>query len=361
MRPFVYDHPAQRVIFGIGSIERLADEVGRLGVARVLVLSTPSGRQLADDAARRLGPLAAGVFAEAVMHVPIETARAARRRAAELKADCCVAIGGGSTIGLGKAIALESSVPIVAVPTTYAGSEMTPIYGLTEDGVKKTGRDRRVLPATVLYDPALTISLPAKISGPSGMNALAHCVEGTYALDANPLVTLAALEGIRALSRALPVVVKAPNNVDARSDALYGAWLGGTVLGAVGMAIHHKLCHVLGGSFNLPHAEVHTVILPHAAAFNREAAPDAMRMVAEALGTSDAPQGLFDLAVRIGAPTSLKEIGMPREGLDRAAMLATTNPYYNPRPIDLAGVRQLLEDAFEGRRPAHDVSAKMAE
>jgi maleylacetate reductase len=351
MHPFVYDHPAQRVIFGTGSLERLGDEVGRIGARRVLIVSTPAERRFADDAARRLGPLAAAVFAEAAMHVPIETARAARQRAAELKVDCCVAIGGGSTIGLGKAIALESPLPIVAVPTTYAGSEMTPIYGLTEGGVKRTGRDRRVLPATVLYDAALTLTLPPQISGPSGMNALAHCVEALYAEDANPLITLVAAEGIRALSRSLPVVVRQPGNLDARSDAQYGAWLAGTSLGAVGMALHHKLCHVLGGSFNLPHAEVHTVILPHATAFNRDAAKEAMRLIALGLNTSDAAGGLYDLAVQIGAPTSLKELGMPYDGLDRAATLATTDPYHNPRPVDFPGVRQLLEDAYNGRRP----------
>jgi maleylacetate reductase len=351
MRPFVYDHPAQRVIFGVGSIERLADEVSRLGAHRVLILSTPAERRFADDAARRLGSLTAGMFAEAVMHVPIEIARAARQRAAELAADGYLTIGGGSTTGLGKAIALESSLPIIAVPTTYAGSEMTSIYGLTEAGIKKTGRDRRVLPATVLYDPGLTLTLPPQISGPSGMNAIAHCVEGLYAEDANPIISLMAAEGIRALARSLPIVVRQPENLDARSDALYGAWLGGTVLGAVGMAIHHKLCHVLGGSFNLPHAEVHTVILPYATAFNRDAAPEAMRLIAEALGTADAAQGLYDLAVQIGAPTSLKALDMPHDGLDRAATLATTDPYYNPRPIDFPSVRQMLENAYEGKRP----------
>jgi maleylacetate reductase len=351
MRPFIYDHPAQRVIFGLGAIDRLGDEAVLLGAQRVIVISTPGGRRFADDAARRLGPLLAGVFAEAVMHVPIETARAARRRAADLGADCCVAIGGGSTIGLGKAMALESALPIIAVPTTYAGSEMTPIYGLTESGVKKTGRERRVLPATVLYDPQLTVSLPPGISGTSGMNAIAHCVEALYAQDANPIIDLVAAEGIRALSQSLPIVVSQPASLEARADALYGAWLGGTALGAVGMAIHHKLCHVLGGTFNLPHAEVHTVILPHAAAFNRDAAPDAMRTVARVLGTTDAARGLYDLAARMGAPTSLKQIGMPEDGLDRAATLATSNPYYNPRPIDFASVRELLQRAYEGRRP----------
>lgn len=351
MRPFVYDRAAQRVIFGLRSRERLADEVARLNAARVLIVSTPAELRFAEDARRSLGAAAAGVFTDAVMHVPIETARAARRRAAELNADGCVAIGGGSTIGLAKAIALERELPIVAVPTTYAGSEMTPIYGLTEDGVKNTGRDWRVLPRTVLYDPELTLSLPPSVSGASGMNALSHCVEALYAEDANPVVTLMATEGIRALSRSLPAVVRDPGNVEAREGALYGAWLAGSALGSVGMAIHHKLCHTLGGSFNLPHAEVHTVILPHAAAYNRDAAPEAMRLVSDALGTRDAATGLYELAVAMGLPTSLKQIGMPEEGLDRAARLATTNPYYNPRPIEYHGIRQLLDNAYWGRRP----------
>jgi len=352
MRSFVYDQPATRVIFGTGLLDRLQEEVKRLGAHRVIVLSTPEQRSDAEQAACRLGDMAAGIYAEAVMHVPIETALAARDVAKQLDADCYVAIGGGSTIGLGKAIALETGMPIIAVPTTFAGSEMTPIYGLTEGGIKKTGRDRRVLPRTVLYDPALTLTLPAKIAGPSGMNAIAHCVEGLYAQDANPIMTLLAAEGIRALARSLPIVVKEAANLEARSDALYGAWLAGTVLGNVGMAIHHKLCHTLGGTFNLPHAETHTVVLPHAMEFNREAAPEAMRIAADALGVRDAAQGIYDLAARIGAPLALKDIGMPADGLDRASKLATENPYYNPRPVEYSGVRQLLENAYHGKRPA---------
>jgi alcohol dehydrogenase class IV len=352
MRSFIYDQPASRVIFGVGALDRLVDEVKRLGTGRALVLATPEQRALAEAAARRLGDLAAGVFAEAVMHVPIETARAARDEAKRSGADCCVAIGGGSTIGLGKAIALDSGLPILAVPTTYAGSEMTPIYGLTEGGLKKTGRDRKVLPRTVLYDPTLTVSLPIGLSATSGMNSIAHGVEALYAPDGNPIISLLAAEGIRALARALPIVVEEPGNLEARADAQYGAWLGGSVLGAVAMSLHHKLCHTLGGSFNLPHAEVHTVILPHAAAYNRAAAPEAMRLVADALGAADAPQGLYDLAKRIGAPLALKDIGMPEDGLDRAAQLATQNPYDNPRSVDYAGIRQLLDDAYRGKRPA---------
>jgi len=357
---FLYDQPSIRVLFGVGVLDRLAGEVERLGARRALVLASPGQRPVAERATRVLGAAAAGVFAEPAMHVPIDVARAACETAKRLEADCCITIGGGSTIGLGKVVALDddaSALPIIAVPTTYSGSEMTPIHGVTEGGVKRTGRDPKVLPKTVLYDPALTVSLPRHISGPSGMNAIAHCVEALYAPDANPMSSLFAAEGIRALARSLPVVVEEPANLDARGDALYGACLAGAALGATSIGLHHKLCHTLGGSFNLPHAGVHTVVLPHATAFNGTAAADAMRVIADALGAGDAAQGLYDLAVRIRAPVALKEIGMPAGGLDRAARLATEHPYANPRAVDYAGVRQLLEDAYRGTRPAKLVTA----
>ena len=351
MRDFVYDQLACRVVFGAGAFDKLAAEVDRLGLSKLLVLSTPGQVKLTEEAARRLGSRAAGLYPHAKMHVPIETAQAARAEARRLGADGAVAIGGGSTIGLGKAIALESGLPIVAIPTTYAGSEMTPIYGLTEGGAKKTGRDAKVLPRTVIYDPLLTLGLPAKISGPSGMNAIAHCVEALYAENANPVISLMAEEGIRTLARSLPRIAADLGDLDARGDALYGAWLAGISLGAVGMALHHKLCHTLGGSFNLPHAETHTIVLPHAVAYNSEAAPEAMRRIARALGGEDAATGLYDLAAAIGAPLALKEIGLQEQDLDRAAEIAARNPYYNPRPVSRDGIRRLLEDAFHGRRP----------
>ena len=351
MRDFVYDQLACRVVFGAGTFDKLAAEVDRLGLSKLLVLSTPSQVKLAEEVARRLGARAAGLYPHARMHVPIETAQAARAEARRLGADGAVAIGGGSTIGLGKAIALESGLPIVAIPTTYAGSEMTPIYGLTEGGAKKTGRDAKVLPRTVIYDPLLTLGLPAKISGPSGMNAIAHCVEALYAENANPATSLMAEEGIRALAHSLPRIAADLGDLDARGDALYGAWLAGISLGAVGMALHHKLCHTLGGSFNLPHAETHTIVLPHAAAYNSEAAPEAMQRIARALGGKEAAAGLYDLAAALGAPLALKEIGLQEQDLDHAAEIATRNPYYNPRPVSRDGIRRLLEDAFHGRRP----------
>jgi maleylacetate reductase len=352
MLNFIYEQLPVRVVFAAGSFDRLAEEVERLGLKRAMVLSTPGQRRLAEEAAKRLGVATAGIHAEAVMHVPVETARLARETARRLAADCLVAIGGGSTIGLAKAVALDTGLPIVAVPTTYSGSEMTPIFGLTDGGVKRTGRDRKVLPRVVLYDAALTVGLPAKVSGPSGMNALAHCVEALYAPDGNPITALMAAQGMRALGRALPLVIKDPLNLEARGEALCGAWLAGAVLGTTAMGLHHKLCHTLGGAFNLPHAELHTVILPHAAAYNRAAASGAMRLIASALGVGDAPQGLYDLAKKLGTPLSLKELGMPEDGIERAAKLATESPYQNPRPVEYAGVKRLIEDAWHGRRPA---------
>jgi len=351
MRSFVYTALPARVVFGAGALDKLGEEIERLGAQRALVLSTPEQRASAEDVAKRLGARAAGVYDKAVMHTPIEAAEEARRVAAELKADCCVAIGGGSTTGLGKAIALTSGLPIVAIPTTFAGSEMTPIQGITADGVKKTVRDLRMLPKTVIYDPRLLLTLPARIAGPSGMNGIAHCVEALYAQDANPVTSLMAEEGIRALAQSLPTVVREPQNLEARGDALYGAWLAGASLGAVGMALHHKLCHTLGGTFNLPHAETHTIVLPHATRYNAQAAPEAMARIARALGASDPARGLYDLAKTIGAPLALKDIGMPADGLDRAAELAVTNPYWNPRPLERGAIRELLQAAWEGRRP----------
>jgi maleylacetate reductase len=351
MKSFVYQSLPSRVVFGAGSISSLTSELERLGSNKVMVLCTPQQRNLATMVAGMLGEKAVAVYDQAVMHVPIETANDARRVAQELGADCCVAIGGGSTVGLGKAIAMTSDMPILAIPTTFAGSEMTPIFGITEAGLKKTGRDIRVLPKVVIYDPELLVTLPASIAGTSGMNAIAHSVEALYAQDANPIISLMAEESIRALSESLPKLVEKPGDIEFTSQALYGAWLAGACLGAVGMAIHHKLCHTLGGTFNLPHAEMHTIVLPHSVAYNRDAAPEAMAKIAKALRADDAAKGLYDLAKSLGVPLALSEIGMPKDGLEKAADIATQNPYFNPRPIEKTAIVKLLSDAYAGRRP----------
>jgi alcohol dehydrogenase class IV len=351
MRSFTYSSQPARVVFGRGALSQLAREIEALGARRALVLSTPEQRGLAERLAHMLGERAAGVFDRAVMHVPIEAAREARELARQLDADCAVAVGGGSTTGLGKAIALDSGLPILAIPTTYAGSEMTPIYGITEGGLKKTGRDLRVLPRTVIYDPELTLTLPAGLSITSGINAIAHAAEGLYAIDGNPIMDLMAQEGIAALGRALPVIRARPQDLEARSDALYGAWLCGTVLGHVGMALHHKLCHTLGGSFNLPHAETHTIVLPHALAYNASAAPEAMQRIARALEGRSAAQAVYELARDNGAPIALRDIGMKAQDLDRACEIALQNQYPNPRPLEHAAIRELLQNAFQGNPP----------
>lgn len=350
---FLYVAQPTRVLFGAGTLSQVGQELERLGARRALVLCTPNQAEDATRLSEALGPLSAGIYPGAVMHVPVESARAAIAHAQEVGADCMIALGGGSTTGLGKAIALTSGLPILAIPTTYAGSEMTPIYGLTDAGLKKTGRDPRVLPRTVIYDPALTVGLPVALSVTSGLNAIAHAAEGLYAEDANPVTSLMAEEGIRALASGIPRVFAAPTDLDARADCLYGAWLCGTVLGSVGMALHHKLCHTLGGSFNLPHAETHTAVLPHAMAYNALAAPDAMARIRRAMGGEgiSAAAALYDLAARHGAATALRDIGMKAEDLDRAADIAMANPYWNPRPIERAPIRELLQAAFEGVRP----------
>lgn len=348
---FIYNARPGRVVFGAGSLQHLEREVLALGAERALVLCTPEQHVLAQSIADRLGERSAGVFDRAVMHVPIEVAREAQDLARTLKADCAIAVGGGSTIGLGKAIALDSGLPILAIPTTYAGSEMTPIYGLTEAGLKRTGTDLRVLPRTVIYDPELTLTLPVPMSITSGINALAHAAEGLYSREANPVTSLLAEEAIAALGQGLPGVYANSSDIEARSRALYGAWLAGSVLGTVGMALHHKLCHTLGGSFNLPHAQTHTIVLPHALAYNAAAAPEAMRRIARALGSNDAAMGVYELARRHGASVALRDIGMIEADLDRAANIASANPYWNPRPIDRTAIRSLLQNAFEGTPP----------
>ena len=283
------------------------------------------------------------------MHTPVEvTARAMSMIEAE-GIDGTVALGGGSTTGLGKAIALRTGLPQVVIPTTYAGSEMTPILGQTQDGRKATLRDMAVLPETVIYDVDLTLTLPVSLSVTSGMNAIAHAVESIYAQDRNPIVSLMAVEAIGAFATALPVIVDDPQNTDARAQALYGAWLRGAALGSVGMALHHKLCHTLGGAFDLPHAETHTVVLPHATAFNEAAVPDLLAPVAEILGAASAGRGLQNFAEQIGAPLSLEALGMPEDGIDMAADHAVENPYWNPRAFSRDEICQVIDDAWRGR------------
>lgn len=349
-REFVYQVNRATVVFGAGRLGETAEWVRKLGKRRALVLSTPHQAKDAEALSANLGDLSAGCFSGAVMHTPVDVSDRAVAVLKQSDADCVISFGGGSTTGLGKAIAYRTGVAQIAIPTTYAGSEVTPILGQTEGGKKTTLRDTRILPEVVIYDPELTVGLPVAMTVVSALNALAHAMEGLYARDRNPISTMMSVEAFRSFKSSLPGLIRNPRDLDLRSEAQYACWLAGTVLGTVGMALHHKICHTLGGSFDTPHAETHAIMLPYTTAYNAVAVPDLLAPIGDIMG---GPPGasLYDFSKGIGAPVSLRDIGFDEANLDRAADLAAENPYWNPRPIDRQSIRELLQAAYEGRRP----------
>ncbi|MEO1746661.1 MAG: maleylacetate reductase [Pseudomonadota bacterium] len=349
---FASNSASVRVRFAPGLRSEIGAEVETLGCGRALILSTPPQANTALDIAGLVGSRAAGVFTKATMHTPVDITDEAVTYAQELNADCLVSVGGGSTTGLGKAIAYRTDLPQIVIPTTYAGSEATPILGQTEDGVKTTLTDPKVQPEVILYDAELVTGLPVNMTVTSALNAMAHAVEALYAQNRNPVSTMAAVEGLTAFHNALKTVTENPADLKARGETLYGAWLCGTVLGQVGMALHHKLCHTLGGSFDLPHAETHAIILPHATAFNARAAADELAPILDIFAGTNAGRALYDFASDLGAPKSLAELGVSKADLDKAARLAVQKPYWNPQPVTEADIRKLLEAAHEGAAPA---------
>ena len=300
----------QRVLFGVGSRNTVADEVRRLGCSRALILSTPPQSSSALDLAAALNDMSAGVFSRAAMHTPVEVTEDALRHVQEINADCIVAIGGGSTTGLGKAIAYRTDLPQIVIPTTYAGSEATPILGQTEDGVKTTLTDRKVLPEVILYDPELVATLPVGMTVTSALNAMAHAAEALYARDKSEDSSQLAIDGLTSFVKSLPKVMLDPEDLAAREETQRGAWACGAVLGRVGMALHHKLCHTLGGSFELPHAETHAIILPHAIHYNAQAVPGLLAPVTDLLDGSSPGMALWQFAKSMGAPLALRDLGL---------------------------------------------------
>ena len=348
---FVAQSRPVRVRFGAGARRDIRAEIRGLGCSRALVLSTPQQADTALEFAEMIGSDAVGVFSKAAMHTPVEISAEAAAHATAIAADCVVSVGGGSTTGLGKAIAYRTDLPQIVVPTTYAGSEATPILGQTQDGRKTTLTDAKVLPEVIIYDAELVRTLPAAMTVTSALNAMAHAAEALYARDRNPLSTALSVEGLSAFVSSLPKVVQSPDDLTARGETLYGAWLCGTVLGQVGMALHHKLCHTLGGALGLPHADTHAIILPHAVAYNEQAVPDQLAPLAQALGGDTAGGALHAFAASVRAPTALRDLGVTEADLDMAADLASQNPYWNPRPIDRASIRNLLHRAWSGAAP----------
>jgi maleylacetate reductase len=349
---FRYESLPGQVLFGSGTLNQLPRETARLQLHRVLIISTPGHRATAERAAVLLGNVAAGVFTDAAMHTPTEVTDAALAVAVELNVEGTVAIGGGSAIGLSKALAFRTDWPQIVVPTTYAGSEATPVLGETSQGIKQTQRSSRILPESILYDVDLTVRLPVMISMASGLNAMAHAAEALYSADRNPLTNLMADAALSTLIQALPRILSNPRDLEARASALYGAWLCGCCLGNVGMALHHKLCHTLGGAFGLPHAQMHAVLLPHALAYNLSCAPDARESLSRVLNDKEPAVALEHFARSLQLPRSLRELGMPRDAVDRAADLATRNSYPNPRPIEREAIRGMLLRAWAGDLPS---------
>lgn len=335
----------------MGRLAEIGHELQTLGMRRVLLVATGSAKRPADDLAQALGDLVVARIHEVTQHVPEADAAAAVSLARVSGAQGLLTLGGGSATGLGKAVAVETGLPLVAVPTTYSGSEATPIFGVTGER-KRTGRSPRALPRTVVYDPALTASMPPHVTAATGLNAVAHCAEALWSRAADPVGELLAAEGLRLLAGALPVTAREAADLDARTRALYGAYLAGSALAASGSGLHHTLCHVVGGTHRLGHGDVHAVLLPYVAAYNAAEAPVAMDRIATALGTSDAPSGLRALAETLGAPVALAGLGLPRQALDDAVeQTVVTLGNRNPRPVDRASLRRMLDDAYWGIPP----------
>jgi maleylacetate reductase len=355
VQPFTHVSMPSRVIFGAGSVTALAAEVEALDARRVMFCCTPSRVPEVEKLAATLGDRFAGICDAAKIFVPLTAVEPGRAMAAKLNADCLVSYGGGTAVGLAKAIALEAGMPIVSIVTTYSGSETTALQGIIgHDGVRTNYNDMRMLPRALIYDPELMLDVPQDVSIASGFNSIAHAVSSYLSKDANPIANMFSENGIRAMSSALVLLAQNPLDVDARGDALHGAWLCGMTLMSSGTTIHHKMVHVLGGGFNLPHGPTHAIVLPHSTAYNRTAAPDAMRGIARAFGSedADAPRALFDLLGKSGATEGLKDLGLAESALDEAADRIMIDRYFNLRAYDRGAIRASLQDAWEGRPPA---------
>jgi maleylacetate reductase len=351
MDEFNYKALPWNIVFGTGSLSRLAEELDKLGFKRAVVLTTPNQRALGEKICGLLGDRSVGLFDRAKMHGPAATLEAAQGQIQLAKADCTVSVGGGSTTGLGKALVMKSGISNIAIPTTYAGSEMTDIWAVTEAGRKVTNRDYRVVPSLTIYDAELTLSLPSKFAVVSGLNAMAQAVVNVATDYPNPIVSSLALDAVRALVKALPIIKQDSKNIEARSLALYGACMAGAALGTGSTGIHHRLCHTFGGIFNTPHAETHAILLPYSISYNARAAAKGTKRIAEVLGVEDAAMGMYQLARELDSPQALSQIGILESDLDRAAEVVIEKTIVNPESVTRNGVRALLQRAFEGSPP----------
>jgi maleylacetate reductase len=350
--PFARTSLPGRIVFGDGAVTRLADELDQQGLRQVMLITARHDAQLGEYCRNVLGDRIRLHWDEVRQHVPRELAQRATSAAGTAGADVLVAIGGGSTTGLGKAVAVATGLPLAVVPTTYAGSEMTPIYGLTSDNEKTTARDARALPRIVVYDPRLLTTLPPAVVGPSGLNALAHCAEALWAPSADPVTDAIALDGARRLRQHLPAAY-ATDDPAARGEVLIAACLAGTALGTVGTSLHHALCHLLGGLFDAPHAETHAIVLPYVVSYLRPAVPEAARRLAQALGTSEhaLARSIWDLGRSVGTPAGLRSVGIREEQIPLLTQAALDKQLPSPRPLGYGPLNEVLHAAWTGQPP----------
>ncbi len=346
-----------RIVFGVGTAAQLPEEIAALGAKRAMIVCTTGAAGRVQPLAASLGEVCTGIFDGVETHVPLAVVEAAVDKFRALDADCLITFGGGSSVDTGKAIAVEIGRPAIAIPTTYSGAEMTPNYGIVIAGEKKRHQDQRAQARTIIYDAALTTGLSPHMTATSGMNGLAHCVEALYPPQPNPVAALLAEEAARALAEGLPGCIADADDLDARGGALYGAYLAGTVVSLVGIALHHRTCHVLGGSYGISHGDANAVILPHATAYNAPATPAAMAILGQAMGSDDPAAALYDLAQSMGTPTDLKSLGMKESDLDAATEQAIEVTAYNPRPLEFGPLREMLQNAYEGNRPTSPLAA----
>lgn len=349
----VFNATPPRIIFGQWTSAQIAQEVKYLKANRALVISTPGRSELAQTSVQRLGSLCVGILPEAISQVPIELARHGRRIAADLGADCLVAVGGGASVGLAKGIALELAIPIINIPTTYSGSEMTGFCGITIDGIKRMHTSLNMLAHTVIYDPQLTLGLPVDISAASALNALAHCIDAVVVDTCSPIIAQAAYQGAQAIGHSIEGVFINPQDLNSRSELLYGAYLSGAALTG-GFALQHGIAHVLGGSFGVSHGLSHALVLPHIAAFYARHFTEQMTPLAQAMDVTCAQLGstVFDMLVKTGLPTGLAQIGFDHANLDRVAEITIeTDNGETPIALTYEIVHSMLQDIYQGVRP----------
>ena len=346
---FTYHSDPVRIRFGAGSAAALAAEADFHEINRIVVLCSKSRADLALRLTAGLGARRLAVCDASEPNMP----RAAFERVlAELKrhdADGFVVIGGGSPIGLAKAAAATTKLPYLAVVTTYSGSEMAARWRIGIADNRISGEGRAALPATAIYDPELTLDLPARMSAASGMNAIAHAVESLYGIDTNPVVQAMAEEAIRRIGAALPRVVQNPRDLAARTEVLYGAWLAANFRAEVGL--EHAIAQRVRQWFDLDHAHTHAIATPYAIGFNADAAPDAMARISRALGAADAARGLYDLNVRLGLPTGLKGLGLREQDIGRAVEVVAAVKIDHPKPVSKADLTNIIAQAYAGEPP----------